>query len=482
MSLTNSLNNALSGLTATSRMAEIVSSNLSNALTDGYGRRSVDLSSSQVGGRGAGVQIDGITRIMDRGVLADRRLADASIGGHQRGADMLHQLENLLGLVDDASGLSGRLAALEQALISAGSDPASEQRLGLVLSRLGEVTGAIQSNASVIAGMRQEADADIASDVETLNVALQQVEKLNADIGRARATGNDTSALMDSRQVVVDKIAVIVPVREIERENGRVALMTTSGQMLIDGRAAKFDFTSTRTITADMSIASGGLSGVLLNGIPLNADDGFGRLDGGSLSASFALRDQTLVDAQQGLDQVAADLIARFSDPSVDPTLTGGDPGLLTDAGGSVNPLDIVGLSGRIAIHTSADPTQGGVLSRLRDGVNAIGTGPIGNAAQINRWLSALDAPLSLTSGAPAQSAASNIASFTSNVGTTRLQAEEQLSFSTARWDTLRQAELSNGVDSDYELQMLMRIEQAYAANAKVMQTVDFMMQRLMEI
>jgi flagellar hook-associated protein 1 FlgK len=32
------------------------------------------------------------------------------------------------------------------------------------------------------------------------------------------------------------------------------------------------------------------------------------------------------------------------------------------------------------------------------------------------------------------------------------------------------------------ELQTLLQIEQAYAANAKVIQTVDFMMQRLMEL
>lgn len=35
MSISQSLTNALSGLTANARMAEVVSSNLSNALTDG---------------------------------------------------------------------------------------------------------------------------------------------------------------------------------------------------------------------------------------------------------------------------------------------------------------------------------------------------------------------------------------------------------------------------------------------------------------
>ncbi len=60
MSISHSLSNALSGMTAASRMAEVVSSNLANSLTDGYGRRSLDLSSSVIGGRGSGVNIDGM--------------------------------------------------------------------------------------------------------------------------------------------------------------------------------------------------------------------------------------------------------------------------------------------------------------------------------------------------------------------------------------------------------------------------------------
>jgi flagellar hook-associated protein 1 FlgK len=51
-----------------------------------------------------------------------------------------------------------------------------------------------------------------------------------------------------------------------------------------------------------------------------------------------------------------------------------------------------------------------------------------------------------------------------------------------ARQDALKTAELATGVDSDQELQNLLRIEQAYAANARVLQTIDAMMQRLMEL
>ena len=39
MSISASLSSALSGLTAASRRAEVVASNVANAMTEGYGRR-----------------------------------------------------------------------------------------------------------------------------------------------------------------------------------------------------------------------------------------------------------------------------------------------------------------------------------------------------------------------------------------------------------------------------------------------------------
>ena len=97
MSITQSMANAVSGLTATARMAEITSSNLSNVMTDGYGRRVVDLSAQQAGGRGAGVQVDGISRIVDRSVLSERRLAEAQVGFDQARSTSLGRLETAIG-------------------------------------------------------------------------------------------------------------------------------------------------------------------------------------------------------------------------------------------------------------------------------------------------------------------------------------------------------------------------------------------------
>lgn len=482
MSISSALNNALTGLTATSRMAAVVSSNLSNALTEGYGRRSVELSAAQVGTSGGGVRVETINRFVDAGLLSDRRQADAALSGESRNVATLTRLEKALGGPDDSAGLSARLRAFEAALISASSDSASDARLASVVARLDELAMTLRDNTSAVQSLRQEADADILRDVETLNRALVQVGELNKDILRIGQAGNDPSALIDARQRVVDQIAEIVPVREMVRENGTIGLRTVNGTLLLDSRAAQLGFVPTATITADMTLASGALSGLTLDGAPLDPSTGVGRLAGGSLGAAFALRDETLVAVQAGLDEIAVDLIARFQDPGNDPTLAPGDPGLLTDLGMPLDPLDLVGLAGRLQINTSVDPNSGGDVRLIRDGVNATGPGPAGDASQLNRWIAALEETRTEVAGMPPRSAAGRIGDISADIGMSRLIAEEKLSFAAARWDILHEAELANGVDTDFELQTLLRIEQAYAANAKVIQTADFMIQRLMEL
>jgi flagellar hook-associated protein 1 FlgK len=481
MSISNSLSNALSGMNAASRMAEIVSSNVSNSLTDGYGRRSLNLSAAIVGGRGAGVEIGSINRHVDRGILGDRRLAGASLGGYGALVSTLNRIQDTIGQAGSSDSLSARIVAVESALIGAASDPASIIRLSSLGDRLSDVATSLNASSDDIQTQRAQADTSIAKQVNTLNAALAQVQQLNADISYSRNTGNDPSGLLDQRQRVIDVIAEIVPVRELDRDGGQVALMTPNGETLIDGAAKVFGFTRNAVIVPDMTLAGGGLSGITLDGVPI-ATDGIGKLAGGTLGAAFQARDGELVTAQEGLDNIAADLILRFQDPAVDPTLATGQAGLLTDGGAAFDVANTAGLAGRIALNAAVDPAAGGAIMNLRDGINATGPGPSGNASLLQSLSTALSAPLTTSTDPIKQSAAGRAAGFEAELGSRRLMFESEVSFATARWSSLKEAEAAGGVDTDYEMQMLLRVEQAYAANARVLQAVESLMQRLMEI
>lgn len=484
MTISGALSNAMSGLRAAGRGAELVSSNISNALTPGYGRRVLSLSSSEVGTYG-GVQVNGITRIVDAGLASDRRLADAEHGQANISANFFSRIDSLIGTPDNPASLSAQLSGFENNLITASSRPDAPERLSSAVAGARGLVNSINEAAAGIQDARSQADQTIETQVRELNSALSEVKALNSLISAARLQNGNVPSLQDQRQQVVDRIGALVPVREVPRDNGQIALYTTGGAVLIDGTAAQIGFTPVNLVTPYMSQSGGTLSGLTLNGNAIRTDAENGPLRGGAIGAQFAIRDEHGVEAQTQLDALARDLIERFQDPSVDGSLAPGDPGLFTDAGGPIDPLDEVGLSTRLAVNAAVDPDQGGAAWRLRDGINAATQGNVGEAGLLRNLTEALSTartPASGGFGGGAFSAFNLVSTLSSSIGADRTRAEQSLSYAAARLNELTQRQLADGVDSDDEIARLLVIEQAYAANARVIEAVDEMMQTMLRL
>lgn len=480
MSLTSSFSNALSGLSASSRAAQVVSSNIANSLTEGYASRRLELSSQSLAGNGAGVQIEGIFRNVDTGLISDRRVAQAELGNASVLGEFLGELERTIGIPEDAGSLNQEISALEAALIEASSRPDSTPRLNAVLIAANDVTQKFKTVSDDIQSMRMSADHEIGEQVAFLNDSLQKIEELNDHILAQTSSGHDATALMDQRQIMIDKIAEIVPLKEVARDRNTIALFTTGGAVLLDGRAGEFQFTGVSTIVPQMTLESGALSGISLNGYPIDTTAERNSIKGGSLASLFEVRDEVAVQAQTDLDAIARSLVERFSDPAVDNTSVGG---LFTDSGATFNPLNEAALSTRLAVAASVDPSQGGEVWRLRDGIGAVVAGDVGDASKLQAMIDTLRSPLTPASGSFAPSARSLndlSADFLSSIGVQRQSRESDVSFAATKTTALQSQEKANGVDSDQEMQKLLLVERSYAANAKVIQSIDQMLDLLM--
>ncbi|MBV1869153.1 MAG: flagellar hook-associated protein FlgK [Marinosulfonomonas sp.] len=484
MGLSATLSNALSGLTAASRAAEIVSANVANAQTDGYGRRELVLTSATLGGSGGGVAVSGTFRSVDQHTIGERRLADAAVGQTGVEAAFYERLETIIGLPDDPASLSARTAQLQAVLLEAASRPDSDNRLNAILSTATGLSDHINSASDQVQNLRMDADQEIGRQVDTLNENLVKIADFNYQIRLQIGAGNDGSGLMDQRQQLIDSLAAIVPFQEVPRDNGQIALYTPGGAILLDGKPAEVSFTAVGVIVPQMTQASGALSGLQINGQSISTASA-GPLSGGSLIELFAVRDVYATQAQSQLDGVARDLVERFENPAVDPTRSIGSPGLFTDAGGALNITNELGLAARLKINALVDPTDGGEIWRLRDGLGATAPGPVGNALIIQTMFDALGTPKIPASGGfsgVARSAVGLAGDLISQVNGDLRGAEANQSFAYAKHDALKAIELRSGVDTDQEMQQLLLVERAYSANARVISTVDDMIQTLLGI
>lgn len=481
MSISSALSNAMTGLRAAGRSSEVVSANIANALTPGYGVRDLSLSSSQIGG----VSIDGVVRNVDPALLSSLRLADAEFGNTTDKARFLNEFEGILGTPDEPNSLSARMAEFENSLITAASRPDAPERLQIVADSARDIATLLNDASDQVQRVRSDADRNIQIQVDRLTNALSNVKELNEQITRTLTTGGNASSLFDNRQALVDEISKIVPVRQVPRDNGEIALYSIGGAILLDGSVAEIEFSAVNQVTPFMTVGAGTLSGLTINGFDIRTDDERGALRGGTLSAQFEIRDELGTKAQSQLDGYARDLIERFQDPAVDATLAAGDAGLFTDGGIFFDPVNEVGVSARLSLNAAVDDRQGGEPWRIRDGINAVAPGDVGDSRLIQSLSAALQntrVPASGGFGASAFSAANLVATMTSQIGADRFLADQKLSFASSQFNELTQQMLDEGVDSDRELQRLLVIEQTYAANVRVIEAADEMMQTILRL
>ncbi len=485
MTLSLALNNALSGLQVNTQKAEVISTNVANALTDGFGRRELALSSLATTG---GVRVDGVIRASSPAVAEARRFADAAAGDANVRSDAFTSLANAIGEPGNPGALATIADDFDASLSAAADTPESAALLKGAVLAAGDYAASINRIAAEVVNLRATADTSIASQVQTINSSLGKIQSLNAEIKTRELSGGDISALLDQRESLIKEVSSMIPIRTIERPYNEVAIYAANGGQLLDGKAYEIGFAASPGAAPGATIANGGLSGITLNGVPIaiGEGNGDGLLDGGSLAASFEVRDQIAPEASAMLDGLAAGLITRVQDLPQDGTLSPGDPGLFTDSGAAFDPADEFGVALRISLNPLVDQAAGGETFRLRDGLNAASQGVVGDATILRGLREALVAnePPTASSGlTSSRSAAGFAAELSVNLLTSADRAQGAALFEEGAATALLEAELAEtGVDTDQELSRLLQVEQAFSANARVVSVVDELFERLLQL
>ena len=488
MTLTSALSSANSGLSAAARRASVTANNIANASTPGYVRRQLVVAENVLNGTGQGVNLVGVERTQDIALSREKRLADGASGKSNIIANAYNDLNREMGLPGDSFGLFSSYQGLETSLRELAVTPESFANQNAVYNDLNTLTRQFSDLHRVGLNLRENADNAIARSVRDVNTGLHKIAELNEQIAGFTGSGEGTAALEDERQRVLDTIAKIIPIKDIPRDGGQIEIMTVEGIFLLAGNVNELKFTPSGVIPAGAQYdPSGGLlSGLSVNGQELTPGQGAFSISSGNLAGYFAVRDKIAPEFLTQIDTLATDLVNRFSGSSIDPTLAAGAPGLLTDNGNAVDPLNTVGIASRLRINAAIDPSQGGTPTRLRDGIGAVTTGPTGNSEILNNLLEAFTTSKTAPTGSGLLGDHNSIelaAGLSSLIGEARVNADAVAASTFSRATVLADAELSKtGVDTDEEMQSLLLIEQAYAANARVIQTVSEMLDILMQI
>jgi flagellar hook-associated protein 1 FlgK len=280
--------------------------------------------------------------------------------------------------------------------------------------------------------------------VTTVNTALKALGTLSNQIITAQSRGESTADLETERDGEMRTVAQLTGARFIKKSDGDVVAIAGSAILPIRADSGPLSMASTNIVAGTPASA---VPQLLINGAPASGI-------GGEMGANLKLRDTTIPAMQSGLDGLAQSLASSFSGQGLT---------LFTDGGGAVPAAGAAatGFATTIQVSSAVAATP----SMTRDGTTP--SGAAGDTTLIDKVLDNVFAPgaASLTGQATAlisgfSSMAADASSQASTSKAVRAGLESKLGAET-------------GVSVDSEMTNMIRLQSAYAANAKVVQAVQ---------
>ncbi len=322
MSLTQALNTAVSGLRVTQAGLALVASNVANAETPGYVRKTLDQATVAGGGLG-NVRVAAINRELD--LYIQRQLRTETSGGAYADlrAQFYDRLQQLYGDPGAATTLETTYNNFTSALQQLATSPESSTARRDVLSAAQVLAQHLNGMTSAIQGVRTDAELGLADAVADANEAMQQIARINQQLGSARPGDSTTAALLDQRDAYLQQLSGLMDVRTIENEFQQVSVFTSSGVQLVGMQASQLTFDPQGTMSpnavwsADPALRSVGTIKLIS---PTGGDMDLianKAIRSGEIAALLEMRDQVLVEAQAQMDAIAAAMSQALSDRSI---------------------------------------------------------------------------------------------------------------------------------------------------------------------
>jgi flagellar hook-associated protein 1 FlgK len=344
MGLSSALATALSGLRANQAQLSIISSNISNAQTPGY----VDQNANQVevpsGGFGSTVEVTGVNRQLD--LFVQNQLRTETSGGSfaTQISNILSQLQSVYGTPGGNGTLENALNNFTTALQSLSSSPSDTSAQSVALQAAQSLAAQLNTTTQGIQSLRSNVDQDIGNSATQANADLNQIATINTQLQGLSPTDPQAAQLADQRDSAINDLSKLVDIRVVTDQSNQTNIFTNSGIQLVgQGLASTFEYTSQGSLNANsLYNANPSKSGVgalnikLPNGAQIDAVAN-NVISSGQIAADIKLRDQTLVQAQTQVDQLAATLSSSLSDQTTAGTAVTGPP-----AGFSVNTSNIL--------------------------------------------------------------------------------------------------------------------------------------------
>jgi flagellar hook-associated protein 1 len=344
MSLTGTLNTTMSGLQVAQQALQIVGSNVANAQTAGYVRKTLE-QVSVAGGDGISVRTASINRSLDS--IIQTQLRHESSGGAYTDKlnELYKQLQTIYGTPGSSTAVDTLFSSFTSALQTLGGSPSSSSAQSGAVNSARLLAQQLNSLSNNIQGMRTAAEQGISADVVAANNCLKQIAEINKQISTATTADPTTATLLDQRDRYIDQLSGLMDVKVIKGDYNQVSVFTGSGFQLVGSQAVTLAFDGQGTLTPnsayDIDASKRGVGTITMTSPNGGTMDliASGAIKSGEIAAYVSMRDTILPQAQTQLDELAAKMSQAASDITTQgtPVTSGAQSGYSVDTAGLLN-------------------------------------------------------------------------------------------------------------------------------------------------
>ena len=452
----SSFNTALSGIRYQQVQLDIASTNITNATTEGYVRRrvvgetsgaaSVPALWSRSDQVGSGVKVTGVDRMVDPLLDLRARTEHGKQAWLDQQSVVLARVETGIAEPGD-SGVSAAIAGFRSSLHDLANAPDSDPARGQVIATANTLANAFQLQARQLATEAGDQRQTLLADVAEVDQVARDLASTNNNILNARMGGNDDPNLLDTRDKLALRLAELTGATAQVAGDGTMTV-TLGGADLVSGKTA-----------GELRIATGVAADGSADGQPITFSivTGSSTADPGSLGgragAVVDLVDRVLPGYAQQLGKVAqafADAMNTQQQAGYDANGATGAPLFSYDPSDPAGSLEVLVTDpAQLAASKQPGTIDGDNALALADRIGSVGT-----------------------EGAYQQL----VSGFGTTVASTRRLATNQQALTT-QVDNSR--EQLAGVSLDEETVSMVQAQRAYEAAARVMTTVDSVLDTL---
>ncbi|MCE5270081.1 flagellar hook-associated protein FlgK [bacterium] len=453
--INNAMYIGLSGLKASQMGLNVAGQNIANVNTEGYTRQKIVLEANRPiiinkGVFGTGVNLAEVSRTRDAFIDRQFRNENALQGDLDKQAQSLELIEGVINEPSD-TGLSNAIKNFFNSLQDLSTNPESSSVRTTVREQGRALARMFNQVHSQLDKIKDNKNFEIIDDVAEVNSILERVASLNVEIGKTEALGRQANDLRDSRDLLLDKLSGLVDMTTSEDPNNGSVVVSINGQaFVVQSEVLKLK-TEAENINGTEKVR-------VLN--PTNNVEM--KFSSGELNGLIEVRDRIVPELQGKLDELAKSIIDNVNTihrkgyglqgsretPPTGINFFDGD-----DAASIQLSFDIENDPGNIAASSNGEPG---------DNSNSLAIAQLRNTRVLNNNTFTFE---------------DYLGGMISTFGLETVSVKERLDNQEKLTEHLQNTRESlSGVNLDEELTNLVVFQKAFGANARILTTVNEMM------